>query len=424
MMNIWGDVIYGTDLGTTIDPTTFFGEGVFLRRAGAELELARGTSNGVCANPCPSLAPGGGLFDFLLMGQAALNDDGDAAFVFSLFPVGSTPLNGGVYRYSRKNGAVTAVMTPGKTTIPGGGTFVGAGFNVRLNNRGDLVFTGLAPTTHPGPLPFGVYKADAAGMISSVVRPGDAAPGGGSFDSVYDGFVNNFGDVVFDAHLAAETGPEKIGRASLYFKNARTGQIESIAHAGDPAPGGGVFRSVYSPVLNDQGDIAFLGDLSPGAPTLDFEKLGVYLYSGNKIVNIAKPGDHMKGGGRFVTASFITAENLHINNTGEVVFNAKLDTDDNKDGLPDTGLYMWSHGSPRLVARTGTVIPGEGMITQLAWSAFISFPVTASYVPNSGAINNDRGQVLFGATLSDGKGGFPGLLLQATPLGGNDEDEQ
>jgi hypothetical protein len=32
-------------------------------------------------------------------------------------------------------------------------------------------------------------------------------------------------------------------------------------------------------------------------------------------------------------------------------------------------------------------------------------------VPNSGANNNDRGQVVFGATLSDGRG----VLLLATP---------
>jgi hypothetical protein len=50
-------------------------------------------------------------------------------------------------------------------------------------------------------------------------------------------------------------------------------------------------------------------------------------------------------------------------------------------------------------------------VSQLAWLAFISFPPPASYVAESGAINNDRGQVLFGATLSDGQG----VLLLATP---------
>src|SRR6185295_7603535 len=49
---------------------------------------------------------------------------------------------------------------------------------------------------------------------------------------------------------------------------------------------------------------------------------------------IARPGDPMPGGGNFVTASFALAGNLYMNNPGEVVFNAKLDTDENKDNIP------------------------------------------------------------------------------------------
>src|SRR5690349_17321982 len=57
-INNSGDIIYGTDLGSSVDPSSFFGEGVFLRRAGqAESELAHGTGP----------APGGGVFDFLLL---------------------------------------------------------------------------------------------------------------------------------------------------------------------------------------------------------------------------------------------------------------------------------------------------------------------------------------------------------------------
>src|SRR5947208_137757 len=77
-VNNRGDVIYGTDLGTSNDPNTFFGEGVFLRRAhhASEQELARATAN----------APGGGVFDFLLLGQTSLNDEGDGGFSFTLRP--------------------------------------------------------------------------------------------------------------------------------------------------------------------------------------------------------------------------------------------------------------------------------------------------------------------------------------------------
>ena len=110
--------------------------------------------------------------------------------------------------------------------------------------------------------------------------------------------------------------------------------------------------------------------------------------------------------------STFTAEQVSINNSGpgEIVFNALLDTV-NGEGVHDTGLYVWSRGSLRLVARTGTVIPGVGTVSQLAMPVITGGPPPISFLPDSGAINNDRGQVLFGATLTDGRA----VLLLATP---------
>jgi hypothetical protein len=90
---------------------------------------------------------------------------------------------------------------------------------------------------------------------------------------------------------------------------------------------------------------------------------------------------------------------------------ATLDTDANGDGFRDTGLYLWSHSKRRLVARTGTKIPGVGTIAHLVMNVPLTPPPPSVFVPNSGANNNDRGQVVFGATLADGRG----VLLLATP---------
>jgi hypothetical protein len=137
---------------------------------------------------------------------------------------------------------------------------------------------------------------------------------------------------------------------------------------------------------------------------------GVFLSSKGTILPIARPGDQLPGGGRLVTASTIGGNQVHINNPGEVVFNAVLDTDVNGDDIPDTGLYEWSKGTLRLVARTGTVIPRLGTISNLVLGTIV-VPPPPGFVPNSGAVSNDNGQVLFGATLSDGRG----VLLVATP---------
>ena len=198
--------------------------------------------------------------------------------------------------------------------------------------------------------------------------------------------------------------------ASLYSMKAATGEIKSIAHAGQPAPGGGLFRQAYSPVMNNRGDIVFVGDLT-SPPDLN-RVVGVFLHRGGVIIPIARPGDPMPGGGHFVTGADITGvEQIHVNNPGEVAFNAILDTDVNADGVPDTGLFVWSQGTLRLVARSGTVIPGVGTIAQLAMAVIVVPEPLPFSSPNSGAITNDRGQVYFGATLTDGRG----VHLIATP---------
>jgi hypothetical protein len=243
----------------------------------------------------------------------------------------------------------------------------------------------------------------------------------------YGGWINQAGDVAFAAHVAGQEvycpdiRPNPIptpqnqqinALTSLYFKDAINGTITSIAHAGDAAPRGGVFRYTISPVLNDSDGIVFLGDISE-YPFCN-QHVGVYLHRVGRsrdhsrceratTVAVARPGDPMPGGGKFETASTFAAENVHVNSAGEVVFNALLDTG-------DTGLYVWSHGSRRLVARSGTVIPGVGTIFQLAMGVIAFPPMPVTFV-NSGAINNDRGQVFFAATLTDGRG----VLLLASP---------
>jgi len=419
-INNSGDVGFGTDLGTSTDPATFFGEGVFLRKVGqkSELELARAGGN----------APGGGVFDFLLLGQVSLNNEHDAAFAFTLSPFGSpVGVNSGLYRYSHSARKVTPAVIPRVTPAPAGGTFAGVFFGTSLNDLGQLIFPGIVATDKGIHLPdepyiglgMGVFKADNQNQITSVVSPGDRAPKGGSFDSAGSGgmWVNRSGDVAFTAHVAGEevtsTGspPQKDlinALGSLYLKNALTGTITSIAHARDPAPGGGHFRQLISPVMNDLGEIAFLGDLSK-SPQAN-QVAGVYRFSEGKITRVAGPGDSMPGGGNLVTASILGSQQIHINNESEIVFNAVLSTDVNNDGIKDTGLFVWSNGSLRLVARTSTVIPGVGTVAQLVMGVIV-IPTPPVLIPNSGAINNDLGQVLFGAKLSDGRG----VLLVATP---------
>ena len=190
---------------------------------------------------------------------------------------------------------------------------------------------------------------------------------------------------------------------SIYFKPAPKGPIVSIAHQGDPAPGGGVFNIAFGPVLNSRGDILFIGDL--GTDPHGFGPGGVFLFTKGRLEAVARPGDAMPGGGHFATSSPLI-QNYGINNGGDVTFDAALDTGPAE--APDTGLYVSSGGVVQLVARTGTVIPGVGTVAGILNSLGFTFP-------SGGCTINNRGQVLFSALLTGG--GNSTVLLLATPGG-------
>jgi hypothetical protein len=398
-INNRGQVAFGADLPNS------GGEGLYVADHGQITQIAK----------TGQAAPGGGTFSVAFLGQPALDDQGNVAFTFTLEPF-SLPVgvNAGVYRFSHNKGTLTTVIVPGVTPAPGGGIFAGATFRASLNNAGDLAFTGIVPANiGPGALDGlgqGIFRVNRFGAILSVVRPGDAAPGGGTFDFAQNPWINDGGDIAFGGHVDGEecidegsTLPTFIFCAeSVYLQSAPKGTIQSIAHQGDPAPGGGLFRAAFGPTVNNRGQVAFIGDLTP-APDAAVA-LGVFLYTGGAIDPIARPGDAMPGGGHMLTASNSVLD-FHLNDTGEVAFGAFLDTDLNSDGIPDTGIYVGTPGSLRLVAKTGTFLPGIGIIAQ-ASASFGAPPVLTS-----GAANNNHGQVFFNATLTDGSV----VLLQATP---------
>jgi hypothetical protein len=423
-LNNRGDVLYAADLSGLGDPSSGLpGEGVFLRGSNGQTTRLAGATEP---------APGGGTFGPGVFSPSSLNDQGDAAFSFILSPL-MLPfgVNGGTFRYSHSTNAVTPVVLPFVTPAPGGGVFQGTVFFPHLDNRGDLLFDGIVATDKgihvPGEdyigLGQGIFLADSHGHISSVVSPGDAAPGGGKFDFAGAPWSNDGGDVAFAGHVAGDPAsipgnpPQSVLIAALgngYVKDAATGRITEFAHAGGAIPasaGGGVFRQILNPQINNAGDVLFKGDLTP-APDIG-QVAGLFRYSRGVITAVARPGDAMPGGGHLVTVS-LNFPQEDINNRGDVVFNGTLDTDVDGDGLPDQGTYQWSHGQVSLVARTGTVLAGVGTVRTFVPPDGTVIPPPAVFVPNSGAINNDRGQLLFSALLTDGRY----VLLLATPGGG------
>ncbi len=402
-INAGGNAAFVADVDTG-------GEGIFVSRRGNVSQIAR------AGQP----APGGSTFEVGALGHTPLNNAGDGAFIYILDANNFQPfgLNSGLFRFSLLNQAPTPVVIPGKTKAPtpAGATFAGVYFNSSLNNRGDLVFNGVVPGL-PGPsksggLGVGVFKADRWSRIAGVVVPGDKAPGGGVFDDAIEGWINDPGDIAFDAHVKGEEcidlggGFELVCGSSVY-KMPKYGKIQSIAHQGDPAPGGGTYRQAFGPVMNDAGDLVFVGDLTP--PPDHSLTLGVFRHSKGVTTPVVLPGVPLPGGGHFATTASIPYQ-YYMNNAGDITFVAALDTAD-ANGVADTGLYVVSHGKIRLVARSGSDLPGVGTVAHVNSPSF-SGPMMPSSL-QAGGIINDRGQIFFEVILADGRG----VLLVATPHG-------
>lgn len=390
------EVGFGADLATG-------GEGVFVWREGRLTTLA-----------APGMAaPRGGTFAGYFLSNIIVNESGDVVFVQSLQPKAAiVGLNAGLYRYTRRTETLAAVMRPGDPA-PGGGAFQGVGLAAHQNALGAIVFPGVIPAevgpgqgAHVGQ---GLFLADADNRITALGRPGDPAPGGDTFDWFGNGWINEHGDVAFNAHparapcirftMTVPPEPSLFCAAGVFLRRADTREVIAIAPLEGPAPGGGTFHFAYTDGINNRGDVAFVAAVGPagsGPDALGYA-YGVFLYTDGQTVAVARPATPMPGGGRMYTAAEVNY-NLRVNDHGDVYFAATLDTDDNHDGARDTGVYRWSRGALHLVVRTGTVLPGVGTVAQLKAPALLM-----SAFATAGAVVNNRGQVLFQATLTNGR---------------------
>ena len=268
-------------------------------------------------------------------------------------------------------------------------------------------------------LGMGLFRADKHGTISSVVRPGDPAPGGHIFDWAANGWINDGGDIAFGAHVVGDPcidlgNPQSVlifCAESVYLKSKATGVIRSIAHQGERFSKDRTYNWAFGPIANNSGDIVFIGNVTPE------NNYGVFLFSKGKTAAVALPGDRMPGGGKLLSAGLSDAT-YFLNDEGDVSFSATLDTAENGSGLNDSGVYVFSEGSVQLVARTGTPVLGSRILNVGAPAAFFGPNPPQAPTAQSGGIVNDQGQVLFSATLADGRV----VLLVATPRGDKSDE--
>lgn len=401
-VNDRGEVAFTADLSP--DGVNDIGEGTFVGTPGHIVDVAR----------VGQAAPrGAGAFIFEL-GRVGLNNRGDVSFAFAMNPF-TVPigLNAGVYRQLHNSSNLEALLTPGDPA-PGGGTFGGTWFATGINATGATVFSGIVSASSTQPPNYngmaeGLFLAMPDGTVVKIVRPGDPAPGGKTFDDANNGSINDSGDAAFGGHIAGDQcvdiGDPLLCGESVYARSAASGSVVSIAHQGSASPCAATpYRDAFGPVINNGGDIAFIGDLTPPSEQAGTITAVVH-YAQGHVSAVGCPGMSMPGGGRFVSGGFQDGT-YSQNATGQVAYSAVLDT--STGGVADNGVYLFSNGHTSVVARSGTVMRGLGTIASvgLTTTGLASAPGA-----QDGGELNDNGQVLFSATLTDGRV----VLVLATP---------
>ena len=222
--------------------------------------------------------------------------------------------------------------------------------------------------------------------ISPIALTGQQTPGapaGVRYQAFFNPVINDDGQLAFLSVLGGAGVGSTNDRAILA---GLPGQVRVIAREGDPAPGtpaGETLQDLLpnTPALNDVGDIGYVARLSPVGSTT-FNDLA--LYAGP----ITSPG--LRARSRWQAPDLPTGVNFDgfdapwMNNGGQFAFTATL-TGAGVGNENRQAVFSGALDAPRLVARNGTPAP--------------QMPAGVDYSFVGGPVLSDAGQIVYAAGL-------------------------
>ena len=328
--------------------------------------------------------PAGGTYGNFFIPNPVLNGDGQVAFYATGGPTGGTIFSGAP-------GSLQAVAFF-NTNAPAGGKYGGLG-SPALNSSGQVAFqSGLFAGTSTS----GIFTG-TVGSVQTVALQGTAAPAGGNFSTLNKPTLNDAGQMAF---LGTMTG----GSSTNGVFTGTAGSLQAVALQGAAAPAGGNYNTLFDPVQNQSGVLAFQSSLTGGSASG-----GIFTGTPGQVQAVAVAGTAAPSGGNFGNMASNGGYKPTINNSGKVAFYSPL-----TGGSSTGGLFAGTPGSVQTVALVGSAAPSGGKYLIFSYSPVI----------------NDAGQVAFEAPLTGGSAnagifvGTPGslqtLALQndAAPGGG------
>ncbi len=370
-------------------------------------------------DPAPGL-PAGSSFYFIWI-ATAFNDAGQTLFSAGIREPGATSPNGGGL-WMESGGIRTAVVYPGMQLpgMPVGSGLRGGILSAPWNRAGQVVFRGeITPPIAPDVYEKGIWQG-SPGNMRLVMKSGAQAPGtapGVVFAT--NGFgpmQNHFGQVAFTSALSG-TDVNPANDFGLWREHA--GGIELAWREGETPLGvteGLKFSTSNLDIVgyNEVGDLAVSTYLE-GAGVTSANDQALWVRRDDGFHLIVREGDHAVGTvGEVNYAQILTPAAL--NATGQVAFQALLSgpgvsyLTNNERALYATDIA----GDLHLIARTGDpieVAPGDWRT-----ATHLGFPDFTSTNRGRATVFNDRGQLAFAATFSDGtKGMFVSDAAAITP---------
>jgi hypothetical protein len=240
-----------------------------------------------------------------------------------------------------------------------------------------------------------------------------------AFNSQVDGSDRNQG--VFVADSDGTIRAIAIGCGGL------GGEGDTTSMCGDASPigghfGGFFFGTVFTPDMNDAGDVLFFCDVNGGDSR---RALFLYQAASGQIIKVAAVGDTSPIGGTFGAVGPGS-----INNNGKIVFLASQ-----LGETINSNLFMWDNGVVTKVAALGDPAPEGGTFSGLGTESF-GFQDGTSIPTGPVPDINDSDQIAFRAIVTGGITGR-GIVVRTgqadewyvkvpdpTPIGGTYFDMQ
>src|SRR6476659_8592533 len=239
----------------------------------------------------------------------------------------------------------------------------------------------------------GVFVADSDGTISAIAigcgglggsgdttsMCGDASPIGGHFGGFFFGTVftpdiNDAGDVLFFCDVNGGSS-----RRALFLYRGASGQIVKVAAVGDPSPIGGTFGAVGPGSLNNNGKVVFLA-----SPVGDTINSNLFMWDNVVVTKVAAIGDPAPGGGTF---SALGTESFGFQDGTSIPVGPVPDINDS-DQIAFRAIVSGGITQRGIVVRTGQVDEWYVKVPDPT-------PIGGTYFDMQAASINNAGQIAF-----------------------------